>query len=121
MRRSSAQSRAASSSAAAPAAAEAGQAGDSGDARPTNAAELIPWLNLKLRECLATILKMDDIEEIDDHVALTDLGVDSVMTIVLRQKLQSVFKVKVPQTLTWNYPTVVAMVDWFSKQFDEAA
>nr|APX44008.1 polyketide synthase [Pestalotiopsis microspora] len=121
VRRSSAQSRTASSSAATPAAAEAGQAGDSGDARPTNAAELIPWLNLKLRECLASILKMDDIEEIDDHVALTDLGVDSVMTIVLRQKLQSVFKVKVPQTLTWNYPTVVAMVDWFSKQFDEAA
>ncbi|KAH8690512.1 KR domain-containing protein [Talaromyces proteolyticus] len=86
-------------------------------ARLTAIPELKIWLDQKVLECLALILKIDDIEDIDPRVALTDIGVDSVMTIVLRQKLQSVFKVKVPQTLTWNHPTVVAMVDWFLEQF----
>ncbi|KAH8201684.1 hypothetical protein TruAng_004122 [Truncatella angustata] len=92
---------------------------DDGGNRPTKLPELKVWLDLKLRECLASILKIADIEDIDPRVALSDIGVDSVMTIVLRQKLQSVLKVKVPQTLTWNYPTVVAMVDWFSTQFQD--
>ncbi|KAL9087908.1 MAG: hypothetical protein Q9165_006470 [Trypethelium subeluteriae] len=89
------------------------------DARPTKTSELKPWLDIKVRECIASILKIGDIEEIDRRVALSDVGVDSVMTIALRQKLQSMLKVKVPQTLTWNHPTVVHMVDWFLKQFED--
>ncbi|KAI5868234.1 acyl transferase domain-containing protein [Durotheca rogersii] len=97
-----------------------GSKGD-GAARPTAPAELKTWLDVKIRECLGAILKIGDIEDIDPRVALTDIGVDSVMTIVLRQKLQSVLKVKVPQTLTWNHPTVVAMVEYFLKQFQDEA
>ncbi|KAK7990516.1 hypothetical protein PG990_014796 [Apiospora arundinis] len=93
-----------------------------GEARPTSEAELRDWLSGKIRGCLGSILKIDDMDDIDDRVALADIGVDSVMTIVLRQKLQGVLKIKVPQTLTWNYPTVAAMVEWFVKQFkDEGA
>ncbi|KAH6866263.1 acyl transferase domain-containing protein [Thelonectria olida] len=89
------------------------------EARPTSTPELKEWLQIKLCQCLGEILKINEIDEIDPRIALTDIGVDSVMTIVLRQKLQSVLKVKVPQTLTWNYPTVSAMVDWFVKHFQE--
>ncbi|KAI9703036.1 MAG: Type I Iterative PKS [Bogoriella megaspora] len=92
--------------------------GDSG-VRPTKYSELKPWLDLKVRECIAEVLKIADIDEIDSRVALADVGVDSVMTIGLRQKMQQTLKVKVPQTLTWNYPTVSAMVEWFLKQFEE--
>jgi len=89
--------------------------------RPTNPADLKVWLDVKIRECLGSILKIADIDEIDPRVALPDIGVDSVMTIVLRQKLQSMLKVKVPQTLIWNHPTVTAMVEWFLKQFKDEA
>ena len=89
--------------------------------RLKNPEEFKVWLDVKIRECLGSILKIADIEDIDSRVALSDIGVDSVMTIVLRQKLQSALKVKVPQTLTWNYPTVSAMVGWFFKQFEEEA
>ncbi|KAI2604431.1 acyl transferase domain-containing protein [Hypoxylon fragiforme] len=93
-----------------------GAKGESAD-RPTDTAELKKWLDIKIRESLASILKIGDIEDIDPRVALSDIGVDSVMTIVLRQKLQSVLKVKVPQTLTWNHPTVTAIIEYFVKQF----
>jgi 6-methylsalicylic acid synthase len=94
--------------------------GDSA-ARPTKEPELKTWLDVKIRECIGSVMKIGDIEEIDPRVALSDIGVDSVMTIALRTKLQSMLKVKVPQTLTWNHPTVVAMVEWFLKQFGDGA
>ncbi|TVY21776.1 6-methylsalicylic acid synthase [Lachnellula arida] len=103
------------------ASAAAGESKEDSAARPTNPAELSVWLDVKIRECLGSILKIADIEDIDPRVALSDIGVDSVMTIVLRQKLQSVLKVKVPQTLTWNHPTVTAMVGWFLKSFQDEA
>jgi 6-methylsalicylic acid synthase len=93
------------------------EAGLDGNERPTSTPELRIWLGTKIRECLGSVLKINDIEDIDDRVALPDLGVDSVMTLILCQKLQSVLRVKVPQTLVWNYPTLTAMVEWFLEQF----
>jgi 6-methylsalicylic acid synthase len=90
-------------------------------ARPSNTAELKTWVDVKLRECIAAVMKIGDIEEIDARVPLADFGVDSVMTIALRTKMQSALKVKTPQTLMWNYPTVAAMTGWFVKQFEDGA
>jgi 6-methylsalicylic acid synthase len=98
---------------------EAKQGGDVG--RPTVAADLRPWLDVKIRECVASIMKLDDVEEVDPRVSLSEYGVDSIMTIALRQKLQSALKIKVPQTLMWNYPTVTAMIEWFLKQFEQGS
>jgi len=86
---------------------------------PTSTAELKPWLDIKIRESIASVMKIGDIEEIDPRIPLADFGVDSVMSIALRQKLQSTMKIKVPQTLIWNYPTVAAITEWFLKQFQE--
>jgi 6-methylsalicylic acid synthase len=88
-------------------------------ARPTTAAELRVRTEFKIRECVAMVMKIVDVEEIDMRVPLSDYGLDSVMTIGLRQKLQSSLQVKVPQTLTWNYPTVSAMTDWFLRHFED--
>ncbi|KAI8635536.1 6-methylsalicylic acid synthase [Xylariaceae sp. FL1651] len=71
------------------------------------------WLSVKVRECIAAVLMIPDIEDIDVRKPLSDFGVDSVMTVALRQKLQLALKVKVPATLTWNHPTVNHLVTWF--------
>lgn len=88
-------------------------------APPTSTPELKKWLKVKISLCLGDVLKISDIDDIDPRVPLADIGIDSVMTIVLRQKLQSVQKATVPQTLTWNYPTVSDLVGWFVKHFEE--
>jgi 6-methylsalicylic acid synthase len=89
--------------------------------RPTTTPELRAWVDVRIRQSVATVMKITDIEEIDPRVPLSDFGVDSVMTIALREKLHSSLRVKVPQTLMWNYPTVSAMTDWFLKQFEDGA
>ncbi|KIK57881.1 polyketide synthase [Collybiopsis luxurians FD-317 M1] len=92
---------------------------NSANARPTSPAELEKWLNIKIRECICAVLMIPDIDEIDPVVPLAEMGVDSVMTVALRQKLQSALKVKVPPTLTWNHPTVNHLVPWFTSKFKE--
>ncbi|KAJ3970263.1 acyl transferase domain-containing protein [Lentinula raphanica] len=91
----------------------------SSNARPTSPAELEKWLNVKIRECIGAVLMIPDIDDIDPLVPLGELGVDSVMTVALRQKLQSALKVKVPPTLTWNHPTVNHLVPWFMAKLKE--
>ncbi|KAG8156536.1 hypothetical protein KVR01_013640 [Diaporthe batatas] len=88
------------------------------DSRPASGPELKEWLNVAIRGCLAAVM-MGDPDEIDPRAAVADLGVDSVMTVVLSQKLQAAMGIKVPVTLTWNHPTVLHMVDWFYAKLTE--
>ncbi|KAF2107588.1 hypothetical protein BDV96DRAFT_653667 [Lophiotrema nucula] len=83
------------------------------DNKPSSGPELRAWLTTKVRESLGAVLHITDLEDIDVRSAVSDLGVDSVMTVSLRQKLQSVLGVKVPPTLTWNCPTIGHLVEWF--------
>lgn len=70
-------------------------------------------LDTKIRECVVSVLHLGGIDEVDSRAALADLGVDSVMTVTLRRKLQSSLTIKVPPTLTWSHPTVGHLVDWY--------
>lgn len=83
------------------------------DSRPTSGPELKTWLNIKIRESLAAVMMIGDIEDIDSRAAVSDLGVDSVMMIPLRQKLQTTIGLKVSPTLIWNHPTVAHIVELF--------
>ena len=79
---------------------------------PTSGPELSSYLEEKIRECVAAVLH-STLEDVDPRSALSDLGVDSVMTVTLRGQLQRALKIKVPPTLTWNHPTVGHLVKWF--------
>lgn len=81
-------------------------------AKPKSGPELKAHLKLEIKACLSRVLHLD-VEEIEDRAAITNLGVDSVMTVALRQQLQKTMGVTVPPTLTWNHPTVAHLVDWF--------
>jgi 6-methylsalicylic acid synthase len=80
--------------------------------KPKSGPELKAYLNAEIKGCLSRVLYMD-VEDIEDKVAIADLGVDSVMTVALRQQLQKAMGVTVPPTLTWNHPTVAHLVEWF--------
>jgi 6-methylsalicylic acid synthase len=58
------------------------------------------YLERKIRECVTDVLMLSGIDEVEPHTALSDLGLDSVMTVGLRKELQSALKIKVPPTLT---------------------
>ncbi|KAJ4335911.1 hypothetical protein N0V87_005767 [Didymella glomerata] len=87
-------------------------------AKPKFGLELKAHLNAEIKGCLSRVLHLE-VEEIDDRAAIADLGVDSVMTVALRQQLQKSLGVTVPPTLTWNHPTVGHLVEWFFGKREE--
>ena len=94
---------------------DAGGAAASDSAIPSGP-ELKPWLDTKIKECVVSVLQLSGVDDVDSRAALSDLGVDSVMTVTLRKKLQSSLKVKVPPTLTWSHPTVGHLVGWYTEK-----
>ena len=86
------------------------------DAVPASGPELKIWLDTKIRECVVSALQLSGIDDVDSRATLSDLGVDSVMTVTLRKGLQSSLKIKVPPTLTWSHPTVGHLVGWYMEK-----
>ena len=82
-------------------------------AMPTSLPEKREFLQTRVCECVARVLHLGSADEVDPKAPLSDLGVDSVMTVSLRSQLQKTIGVKVPPTLTWSCPTVSHLVGWF--------
>lgn len=93
-----------------------GQGQGAGDSRPSGGPELKEWLVQQVREVIAGVLMLSGPDEVDPRAATADLGVDSVITVTLRRKLQTALKVKVPPTLTWSHPTANHLAAWFMEK-----
>ncbi len=98
----------------------AGPAASGGEGAPLSGPQLRTYLDTKIRESVASVLQFSS-DEVDSKVALSDLGIDSVMTVSLRKGLQQKLRVKVPPTLTWSHPTVGHLVGWFEEKMAVAA
>ncbi|GKZ18416.1 type I Iterative Polyketide synthase (PKS) [Aspergillus brasiliensis] len=70
-----------------------------------------------IKGCVSKTLSVKE-EEIDDSVALAEMGMDSVMTVNFRMTLQQTLKVPVGPTLVWKCPTVQHLVRHFMKELD---
>jgi 6-methylsalicylic acid synthase len=95
---------------------DASPASGKDDEIPTQSPELDEYLLEKIRTCVAKVLMLEGAEEVEPQAALSDLGLDSVMTVALRKRLQSTLGVKVPPTLTWSHPTCKHLVGWFKEK-----
>ncbi|EFR05306.1 6-methylsalicylic acid synthase [Nannizzia gypsea CBS 118893] len=104
--------RRARSIAGAPNATEGGPLAGASNKIPSSGPELKSYIDEQIRECVASVLHLPS-KDVDSRVALADLGLDSVMNTALRRQLQRTFKVNVPPTLVWSYPTIKHLVGWF--------
>ncbi|KAI8631794.1 6-MSAS [Xylariaceae sp. FL1651] len=95
---------------------QGGQDDTAAGAIPASGPGLRSWLDTKIREIIGNVLMLSGPDEVEGRAAIADLGVDSVMTVTLRKKLQSALKVKVPPTLTWSHPTANHLVAWFEEK-----
>ena len=86
---------------------------------PSSGPALKEYLDTMLRKCVAETLQLASADDVDPKAALSDLGMDSVMTVTLRRQLQKTFGVKVPPTLTWSAPTVSHLQKWFVEKMEK--
>jgi 6-methylsalicylic acid synthase len=95
-------------------------AGESDDGPVDFAAELDP---AELRaQLLGEVGKQIEAElklsaaKLDIHRPLTELGLDSIMTQVIRRGLEKRLRLSLPATLIWNHPTAAAVADYLATQ-----
>jgi acyl carrier protein len=61
-----------------------------------------------------------DPERIDDQAPLNRLGLDSLMGLELRRRLEAGLGVALQATLVWTYPTLNAVAEHLVELVDEA-
>ncbi len=72
-----------------------------------------------LKEQVAQVLKQAR-GRIDVQKPFRTLGLDSLMGLELRNRLEAAFGVSLPATIVWNYPTVAALAPFVAERLDVA-
>jgi acyl carrier protein len=65
-------------------------------------------LERHLQELAARVLRMA-VDRLDPQTALGTLGLESLMAMELRSRIEASLNLKIPVTLIWNYPTIRAL------------
>jgi acyl carrier protein len=68
-----------------------------------------------LRREFGRVLRIDP-ARIDEHAPLSRLGLDSLMGLELRRRLEAALGVALEATLVWTYPTVAAVGEYLCEQ-----
>ena len=93
--------------------------GENGEQRKKlSGKELAEYLRIVVKKCVSTTLSIPE-DEVDETVALPEMGMDSVMTVNFRMSLQQTLTVSVGPTLVWKYPTVHHLVEHFCQVLDK--
>jgi acyl carrier protein len=71
----------------------------------------------RLMSHLGYVLKMA-LERIDPLTPLGSYGLDSLMAIEFRNRLEADFGLKLPATLAWNYPTVTELAVYLAGRLE---
>ena len=59
-----------------------------------------------VQEQVIRVLRLDQAEALDSDQGFTDIGMDSLMAVELRNRLQAEFKQPLPTTLAFEYSTI---------------
>ncbi|MEM9157370.1 MAG: acyl carrier protein, partial [Cyanobacteria bacterium P01_F01_bin.33] len=69
-----------------------------------------------LRLQIAKVLGLPSPSQDDVREGFANLGMDSLMAVELRNRLQSSFNCSIPPTLAFDYPTVEDLADYFANE-----
>src|SRR5205823_6671073 len=72
-------------------------------------------LSAHIRAAAASVLGLG-VEQIDLRRGLFDLGMDSLMSVELKSRLEATVGQPLPTTLTFKYPTVAALTDFLARE-----
>jgi acyl transferase domain-containing protein/acyl-CoA synthetase (AMP-forming)/AMP-acid ligase II/acyl carrier protein len=66
----------------------------------------------QISQQVANILGIKNSSEIDLKLGFSELGIDSLASVELRNKIQSNYEVKLSQTVIFDYPNIAALSDY---------
>ena len=69
-----------------------------------------------VRAQVAGVLRLEPGRTIELHRGLFDLGLDSLMSVELKSRLEASVGHTLPSTLTFNYPNVGALTDYLARE-----
>ena len=73
-------------------------------------------VNEAVRGRIATLLHFDDVSDISPQARFTDLGVDSLTAVELKNALESTFGTPLPTSVVFDYPTVANLAEYLEAQ-----
>jgi acyl transferase domain-containing protein/acyl carrier protein len=73
-------------------------------------------LDAFVREQIAAVLGLDDAEAVPIDTGLFELGMDSLMSVELKRRLERGVERTLPSTLTFNYPNVGALSAFLARE-----
>jgi 6-methylsalicylic acid synthase len=76
-------------------------------------AELRAFLIREVGAQIAHELRLDP-TDLSSHRPLVEQGLDSVLTVVVRRRLEKRFRCSLPTTLLWRQPTIAAVSDYIA-------
>jgi NADPH:quinone reductase-like Zn-dependent oxidoreductase/SAM-dependent methyltransferase/acyl carrier protein len=74
-------------------------------------------LTALVRAELAKVLGLRPDDPLDSHKGFFEIGMDSLTSVELRNRLQTRFRRALPATLAFDYPTPAALVDFLAREF----
>jgi phthiocerol/phenolphthiocerol synthesis type-I polyketide synthase C len=72
-----------------------------------------------LREQVAAVIGLTSPRQLDLRQGFSSIGIDSLMAIELKTRLQTSFGLNLPNTLAFEYPNIEALANFFSSQLSE--
>jgi myxalamid-type polyketide synthase MxaE and MxaD len=75
-------------------------------------------LQTHIRQAVASILKLP-LTRVDPHLPLGRMGLDSLMGLELRNRLESLLGLTLSATLVWNYPTVTELTAYLAEKWGQ--
>ena len=70
------------------------------------------YLRTLLADITAAVLELPDPSKLDPTKGFVDLGLDSLMALELRERLEARTGVSIPSTLAFDYPSIDEAADW---------
>lgn len=78
------------------------------------------WVKGEVSEQIAAEMRLS-IPELDVNRPLAEMGVDSILKMVIAHRLEKRFKVPFSTSLSWKYPTINALTTYFAKELKSKA
>jgi acyl carrier protein len=80
------------------------------------AKERVETIGVFVRRKIADVLHMDDPDGVDAHTEFVQLGLDSLVAVELKNALESAFRIPLPASLAFDFPSAAALTEFLDGQ-----